>query len=265
MLTRQASREVDRLATEEFAMPSLLLMENAAAQLADAVLDAAGDLHSPRVLILCGPGNNGGDGLAAARHLHNAGAVVALALTAGPDEYRGDAAINLTIVSRMDLPMHDARAGVSRLREVLREHGNPDVVVDALLGTGQTCAPRPPIADLVVWIDDLRRAGAVVVAADVPTGLDADTGQPLGRAVHADVTVTFVGIKKGFLTLSAQEYVGDVVVADIGVPRELVQRLGERLDVASLGTRGETQRASVRVAAQAGRRRRGERAEPADS
>jgi len=190
-----------------------------------------GEAPGPRVLIVCGPWNNGGDGLATARHLHNAGAAVEIVLSGAASGYKGDAATNLAIVQRMGLPITEAgddgagavAAAVSRLGEI-------DLVVDALLGTGLTQAVRDPVAGMIRAVNDLRKEGALILSADIPSGLDADTGEPLGVAVEADATVSFVGLKAGFLRLSAQGYIGDVVVADIGAPRELAARLGRRLD-----------------------------------
>lgn len=232
VLSRQAVRELDRLATEEFGIPSSLLMENASFHLADIALHMLREVNNPRVLILCGPGNNGGDGLALARHLHNAFARVEVILASADSAYRGDAAMNLAIVRQMGLSVtnaveHDAAAAMRRAIDTL---GPPDLVIDALLGTGASESLREPIRGLIREINRLAGNGPLVLAVDLPSGLDCDTGEPLGAAVHADVTVTFCGLKSGFLALSAQEYIGDVVVVDIGAPRELTARLGTPLD-----------------------------------
>jgi NAD(P)H-hydrate epimerase len=224
VFTRRSVREVDRLAAEQYGIPSIVLMENAGLHLAEVVLDSA-QSDEPTVLIVCGPGNNGGDGLCAARHLHNAGARVRVVLSGPPDDVRADAGINLAIVRAMGITLaHGAPAFDAAARDV-----EPEVVVDALLGTGLERPVAEPIATLVRRINALSEAGAVVVAADLPSGLDCDTGEPLGIAVRADTTVSFVGLKAGFLRLGAQEYLGDVIVADIGAPRELLAKLGQPL------------------------------------
>lgn len=231
VLTRDASRELDRLAREEFGVPSIVLMENAAAGVATHTIGLLRGREDRGVLIVCGPGNNGGDGLAAARHLANAGVPVAIALSTRPGSYTGDAAINLGIVERMRLPI-DApgpAAPAEAFRASARRLGRPGVVVDALLGTGLSRPVEEPVASLIAEIEGWRKGGSAVLAVDVPSGLDADTGEPMGVAVRATTTVTFEALKAGFLSLAAQEYVGEVVVTGIGAPRCLLERLGTRV------------------------------------
>jgi NAD(P)H-hydrate epimerase len=229
VFTRRTVREVDTLAAEQYTIPSLVLMENAGLHLAEVALDLS-DEEPARVLVVCGPGNNGGDGLCAARHLHNAGARVEVVLSGPAEACRGDARVNLDIVKRMGLAVTQTRAeaGAAAIDVAARRLG-PEIVVDALLGTGLSRPVDEPVATLIRRINALGEAGAVVVSADLPSGLDCDTGEPLGVAVRADTTVSYVGLKAGFLRLAAQAYIGDVVVAEIGAPRELVERLGQRL------------------------------------
>lgn len=235
VLTREAVREVDRLAVRDFGIPSIVLMENAAFHVADMALHLTRDEPSPRVLVVCGPGNNGGDGLAAARHLHNAGSLVEIVLAAGGAEpTTDDARTNLTTAERMGLPIArvesaEPAAAKMAMDAALSRLGPPDLVIDALLGTGLNRAVREPMPTLIDRINDLSKEGALVLAVDIPSGLDADTGEPLGAAVRADVTVSLVGLKAGFTRLGAQGYIGDVVVSDIGAPRELTLRLGTLL------------------------------------
>lgn len=208
--TRESARMLDRLATQEYRIPSILLMENAAIHLAAAARRMM-KTQDQLVVIYCGPGNNGGDGFALARHLHNSGARVRIVLAADGRRYVGDAAANLEIIDAMGL-------SISRHPPTTR----PALIVDALLGTGLERPVRKPIAG---FIQTINRARSPVLAVDIPSGLDADTGQPLGLAVRADVTVTMAGRKLGFSRPAAREYLGRVIVADIGVPRELAGRL----------------------------------------
>lgn len=231
VFTRAAAREVDRLAADEFGMPSILLMENAAAQAADTALDMLAEGDGGPALIACGPGNNGGDGLAIARHLSNAGVETVVVLSSPRERYAGDAAINLGIAARMGLAIEtvsEADPGGS-FRAIVRRGAHPGIVIDALLGTGLDRPVREPIASMIEQVNALGAAGVPVLAVDIPSGLDADTGEPLGSAVRASTTVTFVGLKAGFLSLAAQDSVGEVIVAEIGVPRALVERLGRPL------------------------------------
>ena len=229
VFTRQSAREVDRLAADRYGIPSIVLMENAGLHLAEVALDLA-DADPARVLVVCGPGNNGGDGLCAARHLHNAGATVHVVLSGPAEACRGDAGINMNIVRRMGIPMAetDPKRPGAALDEVARRL-KPEIVIDALLGTGLDRPVAEPVATLIRSINAMGESGAAIVAADLPSGMDCDTGRPLGLAVHASTTVSFVGLKAGFLSLAAQEYLGDVVVADIGAPRELTRLLGRLL------------------------------------
>lgn len=236
VFSREAVRELDRRAVEEFGIPSIVLMENAAIHLAEAVLDVLEDEadEDGAVLVVAGTGSNGGDGLAAARHLANSEVPVHILLAGEPGRARGDAATNLRIVQAMGLPMtisgeQDAAAALRRLAG----EASPAVLVDALYGTGVSGALRSGGAALVAAINEIGEDGAFIVSADVPSGLDAETGEALGVAPHgavrADVTVTFAGLKRGFLTLAAQGHVGDIMVADIGAPMELAASLGEEL------------------------------------
>jgi hydroxyethylthiazole kinase-like uncharacterized protein yjeF len=232
VLTRQALREVDRLASAEFGIPSIVLMENAARHLADVAAAILDNSAGARVLIACGPGNNGGDGLALARHLHNAGDRVGVILAAPEDRYAGDARTNLDIARRMGIERVEAREGsaAAEFRRVVDRLGGADLVVDALLGTGLRGAAQGVFAELIREIN-ASSPPVPVLAVDIPSGLDADSGIPAGPCVRATTTVSFVGLKEGFTRLEAQAYLGEIVVADIGAPRELTERLGRRVQV----------------------------------
>ncbi|CAG0988741.1 Bifunctional NAD(P)H-hydrate repair enzyme Nnr [Phycisphaerales bacterium] len=228
VFTRESLRELDRLARVEFGIPSIVLMENAARHVADIALDGLEGDENPGALVVCGPGNNGGDGLAAARHLHNAGLDASIILLT--DHLTGDPAVNLEIARRMGLRITladpDSATAVRRAWDGLRR---PGVILDAIFGTGLARQVDGPAAALITGINALGQLGVPVLAVDCPSGMDANTGQTLGAAVHASVTVSFVGLKEGFLALGAQSILGEIVVADIGAPRELAQRLGRLL------------------------------------
>lgn len=233
---REGVRAVDRAAVEEFGIPGIALMENAAASLAAECFGALRGSDDPFALILCGPGNNGGDGYACARRLLNGGVRVGVVSLDDPREATSDAGINAHALRAMRDPGAEIRSLHGRAREdagraldaLAQSLGEPALVVDAMLGTGLDRALGQPYASAVRWVNERRaRTGVVVVAADIPTGLDANTGEaPGGLAVRASITVTFAGIKEGFLTPGAREYLGEIVVADIGAPRELLLRFG---------------------------------------
>lgn len=220
-LTRGEVREIDRLAIEEYGLPGILLMENAGANAA-RLLEA---LHiSGPVALACGPGNNGGDGLVIARHLDAAGHAVRLLLACTADRYHGDAALNLRVAERAGLSI-DVLAEADRAAWD-RALGGAAWIVDALLGTGATGPPRGSVATAIAAIDAARGAGARVLAVDLPSGLDCDTGAAAGVCVRADATATFVAAKAGFDRPGAAAFTGTVHVLGIGVPRALLARFG---------------------------------------
>ena len=210
-LTRDQVREVDRRAIHELGLPGIVLMENAARALAEVALEMIGGRR--RVLVVCGGGNNGGDGYAVARHLHNRGAAVSILATKSVAELNGDAATNARVATAMGLSIQSATPAAVRAAEV-------DLIIDALLGTGLTEPPREDAAGL---IGAMNAHPAAVLAVDVPSGLDCDTGRPLGACVRADRTVTFVAEKAGFSEAAARAFLGEVSVGDIGVPPDLVE------------------------------------------
>ena len=217
-VTRAEMREIDRRAIEDFGIPALVLMENAgrgAAQEAMRLCRERG-LSGP-ALVFCGAGNNGGDGFVIARHLANAGLGVKVFCCfdrASADRSR-EAGINLAICERMGLPMLDIRT-VEDAQQVQEHLRDGVLVVDALFGIGLAQPPREPAAAL---IRRLNEAGQATLAVDVPSGLDADTGRPLGQALRAHVTATMACPKLGFR--QASPYVGRLVVVDIGLPASL--------------------------------------------
>jgi ADP-dependent NAD(P)H-hydrate dehydratase / NAD(P)H-hydrate epimerase len=204
LFTPAQVREMDRRVIAA-GTGSLQLMERAAGHLARAVLRAAGRSYGLRVALLCGKGNNGGDGIAAARHLRAAGAWPVVCLTGDPADLSADAAVQLV---RWRAVGGRVRAGG---REVL---DRADIAVDCLLGTGTTGSPRAPY-DTV--IDDLNARPVPVVACDLPSGVDADTGEVAGKAVRADLTLTLGAHKRGLVLWPARAYTGDLQVADIGI------------------------------------------------
>lgn len=212
-------READRLAVERFAMPSLLLMENAARNAAN-VLASYWPLESHgsrgRTLVCCGRGANGGDGFAIARHLERMGSDVTILLAAEETSVEGDAEVNLGIAKAAGIPIVDARipGELSRIDSLTET----DWIVDALLGTGTKGSPRPPYDELIRRMNASR---ARRFAVDLPSGLDADAGVPADPTVRADVTVTFFARKMGFDREAARAVLGEVRVVDIGEPAAL--------------------------------------------
>jgi NAD(P)H-hydrate epimerase len=220
---RDAIRQVDRAAIEEFGVPGIVLMENAARGLARETLDMLEQDAGPDalVLIFCGSGNNGGDGYALARDLSNANVEVII-VPLGLPRPNTDADTNRQICQRMglrEIPFSDIDQFDRRFE--------PDLIVDAMFGTGLDRSITGEAAAAIRWINN---SGRPVLAVDVPSGLDCNTGRPVGeegcQAICATRTVTFVGLKTGFQGLDAQKHLGEVVVVDIGAPLELLERFG---------------------------------------
>jgi NAD(P)H-hydrate epimerase len=210
-LSCRSIRDVDRYAIETLGFPGVVLMENAARSVAEIAYDMLPSADAG-VLVLCGPGNNGGDGFVVARLLHVAGVRATVVISDQP--VTPDAMTNLAIIERMRLPFVDARTpdGIAAARAATASAG---IIVDALLGTGARGAPRAGMAELIRMAND---APARRVAVDIPSGLDGDSGAASDPCFQADLTVTFVAEKLGFSQPAARAVTGRVVVVGIGAP-----------------------------------------------
>ncbi len=217
ILTPEAMRAVDRAAIEDIGIPSLVLMENAAIGVVDALAERFPEARS--VTVLCGPGNNGGDGLAAARHLAVRGYLVRTFLV-GEREPGGDAGVQLTICRNQGLEIRrvSEEGGGRRLIEAARDS---DLVVDALFGTGLSRPLEGQVAELVEMIN---RLPVPRLAVDLPSGLNGGSNEIPGPHLEAELTVTFAAPKLAHVLPPAAQFVGEVVVADLGIPPELVER-----------------------------------------
>ena len=224
VLSREQVRQCDRIAIERFEINGLVLMENAGAAAARLILSLLDDIASSGVCVVAGVGNNAGDGFVVARHLSNVNVPVEVILCGSRERYKGDAEANLRIIERMALPIICLEPGPPDAAAVVQSHAaSADIIVDAMLGTGAVGSPREPIRSAIEVINDLQKIQKTVVALDIPSGLDCDTGQPLEAAVRADHTVTFAAMKKGFQSPEADKYTGDITVASIGIKTSLLQ------------------------------------------
>ena len=218
-MTRAQVREIDRRSIEDFHIPGIVLMENAARAAADVACEMLSGDCVGEVLILCGGGNNGGDGLAVARHLHNRGSEVFIQLTIDPAKYSGDVLINYSVARAMKIPIEPINLDAIATTPAL-------VIIDAIFGTGLQNPSRDPFGQIV---DAMNQSRVPVLAIDLPSGLDCDTGKPLGDAcVEAARTITFVAEKAGFANPDAQRYLGRVSIGDIGCPVELIGEVGKQ-------------------------------------
>jgi NAD(P)H-hydrate epimerase len=216
ILSCAAVRERESRAIRSLGMPSLLLMENAGRNIAELLVSLG---ISGKVAICCGKGNNGGDGLVIARHLDNWQIPVQVLLFANPDELSLDAAVNYRILagSGVKAVVH---AGELDRESIRVDLATSDWVVDALFGTGLSGPLRSPFDEIVAIIND---SPAKVLAVDIPSGLDGDTGKPLGSTVRAHHTATMLAWKTSFVQEAAREWLGQVHLIDIGLPRHFLE------------------------------------------
>ena len=231
-LTREQSRAVDRLAIDRLGIPGVVLMENAGVNATDVATGMLEAVEGNKAAIICGGGNNGGDGYVIARHLYNAGRKVVVYNASDPSQLSGDAEVNYGICLRMGVKLMRCDDEQS-LAEQSPHWGAADVLIDALLGTGFD-ASRGVKGHAAAVIESInacsgpRRdgaAGPLVLAIDVPSGLDCDTGEAAEPTVRADATATFVARKQGFELDEAKRYTGKVFVVGIGVPPALVEEV----------------------------------------
>jgi NAD(P)H-hydrate epimerase len=217
-LTREEARELDRRATAEYGVPGIVLMENAGRGMAELHLSLGA--RGP-VVVCCGPGNNGGDGFVIARHLDNAAVPVRVLFFGKPERLPGDAAVNHGILSKSGAPLKVYPDGPEE-GTLTAELDGAEWLVDALFGSGLKGPLRPPFDRVVAAINASR---ARVFAVDIPSGLDCDTGRPMGATVRAHHTATVVAPKKGFAEPAAREWLGEVHVVGMGAPRRLLEGL----------------------------------------
>lgn len=217
LATAQEISNIDRRAIRKFGIPEPVLMENAAAAVMQEMERHFDGLSAVKVGILCGKGNNGGDGLALARRLRIRGIAVRVALLAPFASLQGEARLNLAVLRKTDVEILQ-NAGASVLGDIIAWS---DILVDALLGVGLS---KPIKGNYALAVEFMNVSGRPVVAIDMPTGVDADTGQVQGSAVHADLTVTMALPKRGLYLYPGADFAGQVRVADIGIPPEVIEQ-----------------------------------------
>jgi NAD(P)H-hydrate epimerase len=223
LLPPAAIRELDARAIKDFGVPGIILMENAGRGCAEFIANMQPE---GKVVICCGKGNNGGDGLVIARHLDQLKIPFEVILFACPSEMSGDALTNFEIVANSNMPM-TIRMNFNSTSPEWRQNLTAKMeaaglIVDALLGTGSTGEPRSPL-DTVINL--INAANKPVIAIDLPSGLDAANGVPAKATIRATQTLTFVAQKTGFASAAARACLGQVHVLDIGAPRVLVEAI----------------------------------------
>ncbi len=212
-LTTSQMIEVDRAMIEEYHIELIQMMENAGRALAELARRQMRGVQGRSVVILCGHGNNGGGGMTAARHLHNWGANVFIALTKSADEFSGVPAHQLDILQRMNIPIVDSASLPATV----------DLILDAIIGYSLSGHPHGLAAELINWANEKH---APIISLDTPSGLDTTSGQAYDPAIRAASTLTLALPKQGLLNPQVKPYVGELYLADISVPRELYERMG---------------------------------------
>ncbi len=215
VMTRDEVRTFDGWAINTLGIPGVVLMENAGHSCAELIEQKLAVLTGPKVCIFCGTGNNGGDGYVIARHLVNNGFGVTVVIIGNRNKVKGDAKTNLDVFESMGQSveqMNLADGNLTKRVEALTM--GMDMIVDSLFGTGLSGQLSDGYKQL---IESINSRNCPVLAVDIPSGLDCDTGRPLGAAIQADYTVSFVAVKKGFTTAEATRFTGEVYIASIGV------------------------------------------------
>jgi NAD(P)H-hydrate epimerase len=216
IMSRNEVRAFDAWAINELGIAGVVLMENAGRSCAELVKQELAGIDRPKVCIFCGTGNNGGDGFVIARHLLNDKIEVRVAICGDPSKIKGDAKINLDLLRSLGQSLEQfdlTSAGLNT--QVARITQGCTIIVDAIFGTGLQGRVREDYKNL---IEAINAQGKPIIAVDIPSGLDCDTGMSLGAAIKAKSTVTFVAVKKGFAeNPDSARYTGDVYVASIGV------------------------------------------------
>ena len=232
-LTREQMVEVDRAMVEDFGIELLQMMENAGRHLAHLTRDRflAGDAEGKAVAILAGTGGNGGGALVAARRLHSWGARVEVALMRPADVYSGVPRHQLETARKLGMRVKTMES------EPLEE--GPDVILDGMIGYGLRGKPKGSVADAIRWA---TAQPAPVLALDLPSGMDPTSGEMTRPAIKATATLTLALPKRGLAEAGAEEFTGQLYLADIGVPREVYGQLG--IDVGAVFSGGDLLRLS---------------------
>ena len=213
VVTAAEMREKDRYTIEEVGVPGVVLMENAGIAAFRIIQQELDNINDPVVYVFCGKGNNGGDGFVIARHLWNEGIYVRVMCIAEEDSIVGDARINLNILRNMNMPIEMIRS-LDDLGDL--ENEPPDLLVDALLGSGINGPVRGFASEVIDYIN--KNLDTKIVSVDLPSGLNASSGEAPGKAIRANITVTMALPKYCHVLYPARNYVGELYVADIGIP-----------------------------------------------
>ncbi|MFC4801662.1 NAD(P)H-hydrate dehydratase [Neobacillus sp. GCM10023253] len=215
-------QRMDQYTMERIGLPGVVLMENAGARVVEEII-ADFPCPNPRVLVLAGGGNNGGDGFVIARKLIDAGVRTLVCLLVDPDRLKGDAKVHFDVYMNRGLPVYYLQE--HSLKGLKNELNTADVVVDAILGTGVNGPVREPFSNVISMVNE-HTGKKLILSVDIPSGVSSDTGKVVGEAIKADKTITFVFPKKGFFLQDGPKYIGDWKAVDISVPPSAAADLG---------------------------------------
>ncbi|MDR2426973.1 MAG: NAD(P)H-hydrate epimerase [Endomicrobium sp.] len=213
-VTVKQMRDIDDRTSAEYGISSLILMENAGQATAREAQKALKKMKNRNVAVVCGSGNNGGDGFVAARYLLDKGFNVSVVVTKSPEFFKGDCKINFDILKKLNAYISFSHAHIKKA----------GLIIDAVLGTGVSGTVKGAAAKV---INAINKAKAYKISVDIPSGMDGGSGEIAGSVVNADKTVTFAFPKKAFKNKSARQYTGKITVADIGIPKIVSKEIME--------------------------------------
>ncbi|NYE04145.1 NAD(P)H-hydrate epimerase [Bacillus niacini] len=215
-------QKMDQYTIEKLGLPGVVLMENAGARAVEEILKSTAN-SNPRVIVLAGGGNNGGDGFVIARRLFDLGLQPQLWILADPERIKGDAKLHLDVYMNRGLPLIQLQK--NKINILQDELSNADIIIDAILGTGVNGPVREPLKDVISLVNTYA-GKKMILSVDIPSGVSSDTGKVEGEAIKASKTITFVYPKKGFFLNQGPQHIGEWKAVDISVPPSIVEKLG---------------------------------------
>ena len=220
-------RQIDETTINKIGIPGIVLMENAVLRVVNEVKNDLMNINKPKVVIFCGQGNNGGDGLGVARHLYNHNIDVNIIFIGNPLSIKNDAKTNYDITSQLQIPRIVLNEESIIDDDIVNLIEKSDLIIDAIFGTGLSKEVSGIFNDL---IDLINFYGKYIISIDIPTGIDSETGAILGNAVKANKTITLALPKSGLYLYPGTEYIGELVIADIGIPKAVIDAAGLKMN-----------------------------------
>ncbi len=226
VVTGELMKEIDKCAIEDFNVPSIILMENASLSVVNIILENINTIKNPKITVVCGKGNNGGDGFCIARHLYQKNIDVNVIIV-GDSLITEDALTNLNIIKKLQLPIIELKneKEFDIVKELILK---ADIVVDAILGTGLKGGTKGIIKQTIDIINDNSR---FTISVDIPSGVNSQTGHVETNAIQADITITFELVKQGLILYPGAEYTSELIVTNIGIPKQIINNIDTKVNV----------------------------------